>query len=499
MVCMGAQPNTTAAWKQASIILNCASYGEELHATVGHQLAFSCLLALLVVPFAAVCSSCREGFRAAVLADARVQTATAVAGAYSLFAGRAASASLSEWRDAHLGPPVGFDFCALQTLVGCLAIVCLITQAVTKALRREQRCGPLSCSGFVAAVLMPFYWYFGVVHALGFGDAVKHMKEVFGHLVIGVGFISFGGVMLCYGPDHVVRRTPIHRLEHRMMVIAGVVYGPMERMMGTAYLHMHFITACAWAVFGVLGLLLEISHPPEAARGSAFAIALMYHGFMMYNHQQPNYTAILLHVTHGVLAILAGMLRFAGKPKLSGLVLQVAGFVFLCSQIGATETAVAMWGGHAPQTYVLLSLQCGVLMAVLPTLVVFNIATKFGHEGTLQLSLCQRCNGEIDTQGHGGRGYAPISLSDDDEERALNEGAHSPACVCTCSPVAHRPVCSIGSNHTQRAVANMQFPRVIYQTSRTLYSSPVVAREIHLVYAPRSGRNGHSGGSPQRR
>ena len=98
-----------------------------------------------------------------------------------------------------------------------------------------------------------------------------------------------------------------------------------------------------------------------------------------------NYTAKLLHVTHGVLAILAGMLRFAGKPELSGLVLQVAGFVFMCSQIGATETAVVMWGAHAPQTYVLLSLQCGVLMTVLPTLVIFNIATKLGCEGTLQL------------------------------------------------------------------------------------------------------------------
>ena len=419
-----AEPNTTAAWRQASIVLNCANYGEELHETVGHQLTVSCLLALLVVPLAAVCSSCRENFRASVLADGRMQIATAVAGAYSLIAGRAASTSMSEWRDAHLGPPV-VDFCALQTLVGCLAVVCLITQAVMKALRRDQPCGPLSCSGFFAAVLMPFYWYFGVVHALGFGDAVKHMKEVFGHLVIGVGFISFGGVMLCYGPDRVVKRTPIHRLEHRMMIIAGLLYGPMERMMGTAYLHMHFITACAWAVFGVLGLLLEVSHPQEAARGTAFAIALMYHGFMMYNHIQPNYTAVLLHVTHGVLAILAGLLRFAGKPKLSGLVLQVAGFVFLCSQIGATETALALWGSHAPQTYVLLSLQCGVLMVVLPTLVVFNIATKFGYEGTLQLGLCQRCNGEIDSQEQGARGYARISPSDDDEEQASDEGATS--------------------------------------------------------------------------
>jgi hypothetical protein len=460
MNCDHPLPNTTAAWKQASIVLNCATYGEQLHASVGHQLALSCLLALLIVPLAAVVtSSCRDGLRTSLFSGARVQAGTAIVGGYSVLAGRAVSTSMSEWRDAHLGPPAGIDFCALQTLVGSLAVVCLVAQAATAALGRERSCGALSCSGAFAAMLMPFFWYFGVVHALGFGDAVKHMKEVFGHLVIGVGFISFGGVMLCYGPDQLLRRTPIHRLEHRMMIIAGVLYGPMERMMGTNYLHMHFITACAWAVFGVLGLLLEISHPAEAARGAAFSIALMYHGFMMYNHLQPNDTAKLLHVTHGVLAIVAGMFRFAGNPRLAGLVLQVAGFVFICSQIGATDTAVALWGTHAPSTYVLLSVQCGVLMAVLPTLVVFNIARSFGCEGTLKLQLCQRCNGDADggvegwgdTQARGGGaaaggygGYAPISLSDEDDDGAGGafvslQVLRYALCPWLCYAICHMP------------------------------------------------------------
>ena len=61
----------------------------------------------------------------------------------------------------------------------------------------------------------------------------------------------------------------------------------------------HFITASAWAVFGTLGLLFERSHPTEAARGIPFAMALTYHGYMMLLHQQANFTASLLHKTHG--------------------------------------------------------------------------------------------------------------------------------------------------------------------------------------------------------
>jgi hypothetical protein len=298
---------------------------------------------------------------------------------------------MSEWRNPNLLPPA-LDFCALQTLAGSLAIVCLVVQAATAL--RGRSCSLMWCSGVLAAMLMPFHWYFGVVHALGFGADYGATKEVFGHLVIGVGFVCSGGVMLCYGPDHLLRHTAIYRLEHRMILIAGLIYGPMELISGNGYLQMHFITAMAWAVFGVLGLLLEISHTKAAARGTALSIALSYHGFMMYHHLQANYTATVLHVTHGVLAIMAGMLRFAGQVKLSGLVIQVAGFVFMCSQKGATNTAIAVWGAHAAQTYVLLSLQCGVLLVVLPTLVIFNVSRSFGCEGTLNLRLCQRCNGQ---------------------------------------------------------------------------------------------------------
>ena len=39
---------TSESWSQASIVLNCAAYGKDLHDTVGHQLTLSCLLALLV-------------------------------------------------------------------------------------------------------------------------------------------------------------------------------------------------------------------------------------------------------------------------------------------------------------------------------------------------------------------------------------------------------------------------------------------------------------------
>ena len=52
-------------------------------------------------------------------------------------------------------------------------------------------------------------------------------------------------------------------------------------------------------MFGTLGLLFERSHPTEAARGIPFAMALTYHGYMMLLHQQANFTASLLHKTHG--------------------------------------------------------------------------------------------------------------------------------------------------------------------------------------------------------
>ena len=51
-------------------------------------------------------------------------------------------------------------------------------------------------------------------------------------------FLLFGGTMLCYGPDATLERAAIHRLENRVMVLAGVVYGPMELLMGTNLLHM---------------------------------------------------------------------------------------------------------------------------------------------------------------------------------------------------------------------------------------------------------------------
>lgn len=442
--------DTTESWAQASIMLNCAAYGQDLHDTVGHQLALSCLLALLLAPLAAVLSACssHEGARTGLLSGGNVQVVTTVFGAYSLVAGRAASTSMSEWRDAHM-PPFSVDFCALQTLAGSLAIVCLAAQAALAT--RGRSCCALTCSGVLASMLLPFYWYFGVVHALGFGADWRPAKEVFGHLVIGVAFVCWGGIMLCCGPDLLVLRTATHRIEHRVMTIAGLIYGQMERMSGNGYLQMHFITATAWAVFGVLGLLLEVSHPEEARRGTAMSIALFYHGFMMYHHHQATYTAMLLHVTHGVLTIMGGMLRFAGMPKLSGLVIQVAGFVFLVSQKGATNTAIALWGDHAAQTYVLLSLQCGVLLVVLPTLVIFNVARRYGCEGTLRLQLCQRCNvtrddgcerGDSQTRGMrdrwgGGRrsdySYSPIALSDKDDEDK-DAGGDQGACKMRSQP-----------------------------------------------------------------
>ena len=70
---------------------------------------------------------------------------------------------------------------------------------------------------------------------------------------------------------------------------------------------------------------MERSHPTEASAGIPFALALTYHGFMMLLHQQANWTASLLHKTHGGLAFAAGLLRATGAPRTSGLVLQVRG------------------------------------------------------------------------------------------------------------------------------------------------------------------------------
>lgn len=418
MACTASQPNTTEQWKQASVVLNCAAYGDELHASVGHQLVLSGVLGLLVVPLAAVlcvrpCGArAPDGFLAACCLGGRAQVAAAVIAAYSLLAGRGASIKLSEWRETHLAKPPVLDFAACQTLVGGVVLLCLIVQAACAAGGYRQL-----RAGSVAAVLMPFCTYFGIVHAFGFGDEMKHTKEVFGHLVIGVGFISFGGLMLCYGPDLLLQRTPIHRFEHRMMITAGLMYAPMERMMGTAYLHMHFIVAITWAIFGLVGVLLETTHPQEAARGVAFSLALMYHGFMMTIHLQTNYTAVMLHVCHGALAFVAGLLRFFGMPRLSGLVLQCAGLVFMLSQIGATDTAIFLWGAHAPTTYVLLALSAGALFAVIPTLIIFAIAQRLYPNpecGTLTCGCLRWVNGERAILAED---YAPLSglpLSDDE-------------------------------------------------------------------------------------
>ena len=421
MACTG-QPNTTSQWIQASVVLNCAAYGSELHASVGHQLALSGVVGVLIVPLAAVLcvkpcgAGAPDGIPAALLAGGRAQVAAAVIAAYSVLAGRGASIALSEWREAHLSQPPILDFAACQTLVGAVVLLCLIVQAAGAACGHRQL-----RAGTIAAVLMPFCWYFGVVHAFGFGDDLKHTKEVFGHLVIGVGFISFGGTMLCYGPDSLLQRTPIHRFEHRMMITAGLCYAPMERMMGTHYLHMHFIVAITWAVFGLLGVLLETTHPQEAARGVAFSLALMYHGFMMTIHLQANFTAVMLHVSHGALAFAAGLLRFFGMPRLSGLVLQCAGVVFMCSQIGATDTAIFMWGAHSAQTFVLLALTAGVFLAVIPTLFMFAIAQRLDQNpefGTLTFGLCRRCNGEraVLAEDYAPLGQGGLPLSDDEGE-----------------------------------------------------------------------------------
>jgi hypothetical protein len=423
MACTASQANTTAQWMQASVVLNCAAYGSDLHATVIHQLAVSAFVSALIVPLAAVLcrQSGEQAIPSALLAGGRTQVAAAVIAAYSMAAGHSASAALSEWREAHLSDPPVRDFAALQTLVASVVLLCLIAQAACAA------CGlrHIRAAGSIAAVLMPFFFYFGLVHALGFGNDLGRMKEVFGHLVIGVGFISFGGTMLCYGPDSLLQRTPIHRFEHRMMIVAGLMYAPMERMMGTSYYHMHFIVAITWAVMGLLGVLLETTHPQEAARGVAFSIALMYHGFMMTIHLQANFTGVMLHVAHGALAFAAGVLRFFGMPRLSGLVLQCAGVVFMCSQKGGTDLAIFMWGGHSPQTYVLLALTAGVLLAVVPTLIVFAVAQRLdpnsAEVGTLTCGLCRRCNGE---QAFLAEEYVPVSgVSHSDEEMEMPDGS----------------------------------------------------------------------------
>eukprot|EP01052_Picozoa_sp_SAG31_P005660 SAG31_NODE_251_length_19069_cov_5.843226_13_plen_592_part_00 len=259
-------------------------------------------------------------------------------------------------------------------------------------------------------------WLCGVYELAGYSEAVPQFHpqiahEARAHPLIGL-FFGGGGVLLlhqgrCTSVEYAINflgySVKLSVVESVVMIFVGIVYGSIE-LVATAdgkdgelsvndshgysnclismslntfaghlsFMTMHVITAAAWAVFGLLGLMLLPGDPSVASqRGVALALALVYHGFMMQIHQQPTALGKLIHRTHGGLAIAAGLSRGLGFAMggqsdsgrtglmLCGALLVLCGWSFLCAQTGLTSFWTVALGGN-PNTYTLLVLASGI-------------------------------------------------------------------------------------------------------------------------------------------